>query len=128
MSGRAGKLGSILPEYGFQEGHRQGEAAVGPTAVYLRKSLTAIMFPIERSFWAVFEQITFIEGGRMPLRMRVHDKEPIGMALRRFKKLVERSGMQKELRARQHYEKPCEQRRRAQLRKQKSARRAQELT
>ena len=66
------------------------------------------------------------KGGRMPLRMRVHDKEPIGMALRRFKKLVERSGMQKELRARQHYEKPCEQRRRAQLRKQKSARRAQE--
>ena len=31
----------------------------------------------------------------MPLRMRVHDREPIGMALRRFKKLIERSGMQK---------------------------------
>ena len=62
----------------------------------------------------------------MPLRMRVHDKEPIGMALRRFKKLIERSGMQKELRARQHYEKPCEQRRRSELRKQKQARRAQE--
>ena len=62
----------------------------------------------------------------MPLRMRVHDREPIGMALRRFKKLIERSGMHKELRARQHYEKPCEQRRRSQLRKQKSARKAQE--
>jgi small subunit ribosomal protein S21 len=60
--------------------------------------------------------------------MRVHDKESISMALRRFKKLIERSGMQKELRARQHYEKPCEQRRRAHLRKQKSARRAQEQT
>ena len=33
----------------------------------------------------------------MTLRMRVHDKEPIGLALRRFKKLIERSGMQKEL-------------------------------
>ena len=66
------------------------------------------------------------EGGRMPLRMRVHDREPIGMALRRFKKLIERSGMQKELRARQHYEKPCEQRRRDMLRTQKQARRAQE--
>lgn len=47
----------------------------------------------------------------MGLRMRVHDKEPIGQAMRRFKKLIERSGMQKELRAHQHYEKPCEQRR-----------------
>ena len=36
----------------------------------------------------------------MPLRMRVYEREPIGMALRRFKKLLERSGLQKELRAR----------------------------
>ena len=48
----------------------------------------------------------------MTLRMRVHDREPIGAALRRFKKLIERSGMQKELRSHQHYEKPCELRRR----------------
>ena len=46
--------------------------------------------------------------------------------MRRFKKLIERSGMQKELRAHQHYEKPCEQRRRAHLRKQKAARKGQE--
>jgi small subunit ribosomal protein S21 len=62
----------------------------------------------------------------MSLRMRVHDREPIGLALRRFKKLLERSGMQKELRARQHYEKPCELRRRAQSRKEKAARKANE--
>jgi small subunit ribosomal protein S21 len=55
--------------------------------------------------------------------MRVHDREPIALALRRFKKLIERSGMQKELRSRQHYEKPCEVRRRALLRKQSAARR-----
>jgi small subunit ribosomal protein S21 len=54
--------------------------------------------------------------------MRVHDREPIGLALRRFKKLLERSGMQKELRAHQHYEKPCELRRRARLRKEKAIR------
>ncbi len=54
----------------------------------------------------------------MPLRMRVHDREPIGAALRRFKKLLERSGLTKELRKRKYYEKPCEARRRAQLRKQ----------
>ena len=40
--------------------------------------------------------------------MRVHDREPIGLALRRFKKLLERSGIQKELRKRKYYEKPCE--------------------
>jgi small subunit ribosomal protein S21 len=60
----------------------------------------------------------------MPLRMRVHDREPIGLALRRFKKLLERSGMQKELRQRRHYEKPCEARRRAKLRKQNVSRKA----
>jgi len=38
--------------------------------------------------------------------MRVHDREPIGLALRRFKKLLERSGIQKELRKRKYYEKP----------------------
>jgi small subunit ribosomal protein S21 len=54
----------------------------------------------------------------------VHDREPIGAALRRFKKLVERSGVQKELRAHQYYEKPCEQRRRAESRKQRAARKA----
>jgi small subunit ribosomal protein S21 len=56
--------------------------------------------------------------------MRVHDREPIGAALRRFKKLIERSGIQKELRSHQHYEKPSEMRRRARLRKQKSAQKA----
>ena len=54
----------------------------------------------------------------MPLRMRVHDREPIGAALRRFKKLLERSGLIKELRKRRHFVKPCGARRRAKLRKQ----------
>jgi small subunit ribosomal protein S21 len=49
--------------------------------------------------------------------MRVHDREPIGAALRRFKRLLERSGIRKELRQRKYYEKPCEARRRAALRK-----------
>src|SRR4051812_17947587 len=58
----------------------------------------------------------------MALRMRVHDREPIGLALRRFKKLMERSGLTKELRGHQHYEKPCEERRRAKLRKESAIR------
>lgn len=68
-----------------------------------------------------------LNGESMPLRMRVHDREPIGMALRRFKKLLERSGMQKELRNRKYYEKPCEARRRAELRKRSNMRKAQTL-
>jgi small subunit ribosomal protein S21 len=60
----------------------------------------------------------------MPLRMRVHEREPIGLALRRFKKLLERSGIQRELRKRKYYEKPCEERRRALSRKQNAMRRA----
>jgi small subunit ribosomal protein S21 len=60
----------------------------------------------------------------MGLRMRIHDREPIGAALRRFKKLVERSGMNGELRANEHYEKPSESRRRQEVRRQKTIRRA----
>ena len=62
----------------------------------------------------------------MPLRMRVHDREPIGAALRRFKKLIERSGLQKELRRRKHYEKPSEVRRRAAQRKATAIRKAKQ--
>lgn len=58
----------------------------------------------------------------MPLRMRVHDREHIGAALRRFKKLLERSGIIKEVRSRTHYEKPCETRRRALSRKRSAIR------
>ncbi len=60
----------------------------------------------------------------MSLRMRVHDREPIGAALRRFKKLVERSGLKAELRAHEYYEKPCEARRRKEVRRQKAMRKA----
>jgi small subunit ribosomal protein S21 len=54
--------------------------------------------------------------------MSIHDREPIGAALRRFKKLLERSGLTKELRKRKSYEKPCEARRRAALSKQSAIR------
>jgi small subunit ribosomal protein S21 len=56
--------------------------------------------------------------------MRVHDREHIGAALRRFKKLLERSGITKELRKRKFYVKPCEERRRAAARKQSAIRKA----
>ena len=56
----------------------------------------------------------------MSLRMRVHDREPIGAALRRFKKLLERSGVKRELRAHEYYEKPCEARRRKEMGRKKA--------
>jgi small subunit ribosomal protein S21 len=56
--------------------------------------------------------------------MRVHDREHTGAALRRFKKLLERSGVTKELRKRKFYVKPCEERRRTELRKQSAMRKA----
>jgi small subunit ribosomal protein S21 len=59
--------------------------------------------------------------------MRVHDREHIGAALRRFKKLLERSGITKELRKRKFYVKPCEERRRAELRKQNVIRKGKAL-
>jgi len=58
----------------------------------------------------------------------MHDREPIGLALRRFKKLLERSGITKELRKRSHYEKPCEERRRAKLRKERAIRKGKLAT
>jgi small subunit ribosomal protein S21 len=64
-----------------------------------------------------------LPGDFMTLRMRVRDREPIGAALRRFKKLLERTGLIRELRNRRHYEKPCELRRRAEMRKKSVARR-----
>jgi len=60
----------------------------------------------------------------MSLRMRLRDREPIGMALRRFKKLLERSGLLQEARKHSHYAKPCEIRRSAKLRKRRAIRKA----
>ncbi len=64
----------------------------------------------------------------MAIKMKVHERESILAALRRFKKLLERSGMKKELRKHEYYEKPCEIRRRVELRKQRAIRKAMGLT
>ncbi len=59
--------------------------------------------------------------------MRVRDRESIQEAVRRFRKLVERSGLKREMRRRQYYEKPSQIQRRARLRaerREQSAKRA----
>ena len=42
------------------------------------------------------------------VKLIVRDKESIQEAVRRFRKLVERSGIKKEMRRREYYEKPSD--------------------
>ncbi len=58
------------------------------------------------------------------VRMFVRDRESIQEAVRRFRKLVERSGLKREMRRRQYYEKPSEIKRRARLRAERRAQNA----
>ncbi len=57
------------------------------------------------------------------VKLTVRDKESIQEAVRRFRKLVERSGIKKEMRRKEFYEKPSEIRRRSRLRAERRARR-----
>jgi small subunit ribosomal protein S21 len=57
------------------------------------------------------------------VKLNVRDRESIQEAVRRFRKLVERSGIKKEMRRKEYYEKPSETRRRSRLRAERRARR-----
>ena len=57
------------------------------------------------------------------VKQQVRDRESIQDAVRRFRKLVERSGIKKEMRRREYYEKPSEIKRRARLRAERRAKR-----
>ena len=48
------------------------------------------------------------------LRVHITDNEPLEKALKKLKKKIEREGILKVLKARKHYEKPSEKRRRKQ--------------
>ena len=56
------------------------------------------------------------------VKLTLRDKESAQEAVRRFRKLVERSGIKKEMRVREFYEKPSEIKRRARLRAERRAR------
>ena len=60
------------------------------------------------------------EGFVVKLRLREH--ESISDAVKRFRKLVEHAGIKKEMRRREYYEKPSDQRRRARRRAERRAR------
>ena len=57
------------------------------------------------------------------VKLQVRDRGSIQDAVRRFRKLVERSGIKKEMRRREYYEKPSEIKRRARLRAERRAKR-----
>ena len=57
------------------------------------------------------------------VELQGRDRESIQDAVRRFRKLVERSGIKKEMRRREYYEKPSEIKRRARLRAERRAKR-----
>ena len=57
------------------------------------------------------------------VKLLVRDKESIQEAVRRFRKLVERSGIKKEMRRREYYEKPSDTNRRARLRAERRSKR-----
>jgi small subunit ribosomal protein S21 len=54
--------------------------------------------------------------GEFVVKLTLRDKETVQEAVRRFRKLVERSGLKKEMRRREYFEKPSEVKRRARLR------------
>ncbi len=59
----------------------------------------------------------------MAIKITLRERESIQEAVRRFRKLVERSGLKREVRRREHYEKPSETKRCARLRAERRARR-----
>lgn len=61
------------------------------------------------------------------VKLKVREGESIQEAVRRFRKLVERSGIKKEMRRREYYEKPSDLRRRSRLRAERRARRTRLL-
>ncbi|MEZ6056035.1 MAG: 30S ribosomal protein S21 [Planctomycetaceae bacterium] len=61
------------------------------------------------------------------VKLRLRDNESVQDAVRRFRKLVEHSGVKKEMRRREFYEKPSDANRRERLRAERRARMNQAL-
>ena len=68
---------------------------------------------------------SFNVGGFLVVKLRLRDNENVNDAVKRFRKLVEHAGIKKEMRKREFFEKPSDERRRNRRRAQMRARRAQ---
>ena len=69
-------------------------------------------------------RLTLTSGVWVVVKLRVRSGESIQDAVRRFRKLCERSGLRKEMRRKAYYEKPSERRRREELKRLRKARQA----
>jgi small subunit ribosomal protein S21 len=72
-----------------------------------------------------FSRFAFERGICPVVKLRVRAGESIQEAVRRFRKLCERSGLRKEMRRKAYYEKPSERRRREELKRLRKARQHQ---
>jgi len=70
-------------------------------------------------------EFPWLEGNWPVVKLRVRAGESIQEAVRRFRKLCERSGLRKEMRRKAYYEKPSERRRREELKRLRKARQHQ---
>lgn len=62
------------------------------------------------------------------VKLVVRERETIQEAVRRFRKIVERSGLKREMRRRQYFEKPSETNRRAKIQAERRSRRTKALS
>jgi small subunit ribosomal protein S21 len=69
-------------------------------------------------------EFLMVSGVVVVVKLRVRAGESIQDAVRRFRKLCERSGLRKEMRRKAYYEKPSERRRREELKRLRKARQA----
>jgi small subunit ribosomal protein S21 len=71
---------------------------------------------------AVYRYRNIPEKEDFVVKLRLREHESISDAVKRFRKLVEHAGIKKEMRRREYYEKPSDQRRRARRRAERRAR------
>jgi small subunit ribosomal protein S21 len=77
----------------------------------MRRSGRRLFKPGDRRYNTALFEAPLIAKGFMPT-VRVKENEPFEVALRRFKRTVEKTGLLTELRAREFYEKPTAERKR----------------
>jgi small subunit ribosomal protein S21 len=81
--------------------------------------LSCVLGLLSSRAWIVFKNPVKEE---FVVKLRLRDNENVSDAVKRFRKLVEHAGIKKEMRRREYYEKPSDERRRTRRRAQRRAR------
>ena len=88
-----------------------GRTASGSQQPYAVKQTISFLYHRSRFNQSRLPETQYIQGLNMPA-IRVKENEPFEVAMRRFKRSVEKTGLLTELRAREAYEKPTTERKR----------------